>query len=291
MRVLLTGFGPFPGRTAQSQRLIGQSARPPPTASVRRDHAHDARLCYGLRGGRSRPAEAVRAKAGYHSHVWPRRKQKPRLHRDPGAQRGFAVVSGCQRTLPRARRYRSWRTNLQGRAPFADLLGALRSSAIPARLSRDAGRYLCNYSYWRALDRAGNGHALVQFVHIPRVRFDPRRRRQSGSVFPSAGDRLREAPDRAHCGEAAAIASLTRSDPTSIPFQLRNVGRANLASTACSASLRRTNRAIRAAMMDSAARPAPSAHLIAIPNPTPAARRKKLLRHPSSPTRAGPGAP
>ncbi len=71
---------------------------------------------------------------------------------------------------------------LQGRAPFADLLGALRSSAIPARLSRDAGRYLCNYSYWRALDRAGNGHPLVQFVHIPRVRFDPRRRRQSRSV-------------------------------------------------------------------------------------------------------------
>jgi pyroglutamyl-peptidase len=71
---------------------------------------------------------------------------------------------------------------LQGNAPFVVLLGALRNSAIPAFLSRDAGRYLCNYSYWRALDRAGHGHQLVQFVHIPRVRFDPRRLRKSRSV-------------------------------------------------------------------------------------------------------------
>jgi pyroglutamyl-peptidase len=73
----------------------------------------------------------------------------------------------------------------RGEAPFVNLLGALRGSAIPARLSRDAGRYLCNYSYWRLLERAGQGHPLVQFIHIPPVRFDPRRRRQNGSVaFP-----------------------------------------------------------------------------------------------------------
>jgi pyroglutamyl-peptidase len=66
---------------------------------------------------------------------------------------------------------------LRGRAPFADLLGALRTSGFPARLSRDAGRYLCNYVYWRALQRAGGAPPLVQFVHIPLVRRKPRRRR------------------------------------------------------------------------------------------------------------------
>jgi pyroglutamyl-peptidase len=42
---------------------------------------------------------------------------------------------------------------------------------MPARLSRDAGRYVCNYSYWRALASADRGRGpLVQFIHIPRVR-------------------------------------------------------------------------------------------------------------------------
>jgi pyroglutamyl-peptidase len=61
-----------------------------------------------------------------------------------------------------------------GNAPFAKLLGAARSRAVPARLSRDAGRYLCNYAYWHALERGGG--SLVQFVHIPSARLTPRRR-------------------------------------------------------------------------------------------------------------------
>ena len=63
-----------------------------------------------------------------------------------------------------------------GDAPFARLLGAVRPSAVPARLSRDAGRYLCNYAYWRALQRWHGGRPLVVFVHIPPVRLTPQRR-------------------------------------------------------------------------------------------------------------------
>jgi pyroglutamyl-peptidase len=65
---------------------------------------------------------------------------------------------------------------VRGAAPFARLLGAVRSSAVPTRLSRDAGRYLCNYAYWRALEQARDGRPLVQFIHIPRVLFGSRRR-------------------------------------------------------------------------------------------------------------------
>jgi pyroglutamyl-peptidase len=39
---------------------------------------------------------------------------------------------------------------------------------VPGRLSRDAGRYVCNYAYWRALRHSRGGHRpLIQFVHIP----------------------------------------------------------------------------------------------------------------------------
>jgi pyroglutamyl-peptidase len=68
---------------------------------------------------------------------------------------------------------------LRGTAPFARLVAAARASRMPARLSRDAGRYVCNYSYWRALALAGRGnHLLVQFIHIPRVRFESHPKRK-----------------------------------------------------------------------------------------------------------------
>jgi pyroglutamyl-peptidase len=56
--------------------------------------------------------------------------------------------------------------SLIGNAPFPHLLYGVRKSALPARLSRDAGAYLCNYAYWRALQHSEN-RTLVQFVHIP----------------------------------------------------------------------------------------------------------------------------
>jgi pyroglutamyl-peptidase len=69
-------------------------------------------------------------------------------------------------------------------APFTALLGAVRATHFPARLSRDAGRYLCNYAYWRALERADDGQPLVHFVHIPPIRLAPQRRRH-GRHSPS----------------------------------------------------------------------------------------------------------
>jgi pyroglutamyl-peptidase len=65
-------------------------------------------------------------------------------------------------------------SSYRGNAPFTRLLGATRG-LFPAHLSRDAGRYLCNYVYWQALRRVQDGRPLVQFVHIPPVRIGPRR--------------------------------------------------------------------------------------------------------------------
>ncbi|HZR86548.1 MAG TPA: pyroglutamyl-peptidase I [Bradyrhizobium sp.] len=51
----------------------------------------------------------------------------------------------------------------------ANLMRAARATGIDARLSRDAGAYLCNYLSWRAIEatRQAGGPALASFVHVP----------------------------------------------------------------------------------------------------------------------------
>lgn len=58
---------------------------------------------------------------------------------------------------------------LEGRAPADQLVVAAQRAGVRARLSRNAGNYLCNYAYWRALEVSRSGTPLVQFVHIPLV--------------------------------------------------------------------------------------------------------------------------
>jgi pyroglutamyl-peptidase len=80
-----------------------------------------------------------------------------------------------------------------GRAPLARLLGASRSSRVPTRISRDAGRYLCNYIYWRALEASRSG-TLAQFVHIPWVpivkRRPGRRKRMTHAALARSGEAI-----------------------------------------------------------------------------------------------------
>lgn len=55
--------------------------------------------------------------------------------------------------------------------PHTDkLLRAALATGIDARISRDAGSYLCNYLSWRAIEATHreNGPRLAAFVHIPR---------------------------------------------------------------------------------------------------------------------------
>lgn len=56
--------------------------------------------------------------------------------------------------------------------PFtAQLFRRAVATRVPVRASRDAGRYLCNYLSWRALEAARRGDAprLTAFVHVPNV--------------------------------------------------------------------------------------------------------------------------
>jgi pyroglutamyl-peptidase len=60
---------------------------------------------------------------------------------------------------------------LPARAPCATMLRAARAAGAPAALSHDAGRYLGNALFWRALEASARngGPRVTAFVHVPRA--------------------------------------------------------------------------------------------------------------------------
>jgi pyroglutamyl-peptidase len=177
MRVLITGFGPFPGApfnpSAALANALARRRRPALAgiervvhvfattyASVDRDlpkllaQKPDVVLMFGVAGRRRQLCIETRARNAV-SLLFPDASGRRPL-------RGVIKLHG-----PAA---------LTGNAPFARLAGA---AGTKARLSRDAGRYLCNYVYWRGLEQVRGTRPLVQFVHIPPVSTKPRRQRRS----------------------------------------------------------------------------------------------------------------
>jgi pyroglutamyl-peptidase len=75
------------------------------------------------------------------------------------------------------------------------LFAASRTARIPLVISRDAGRYLCNYLCWRAAEATvRDGPRIASFVHVPLVaRFARRpgqRRRLTFDDLSRAGSRF-----------------------------------------------------------------------------------------------------
>jgi pyroglutamyl-peptidase len=103
----------------------------------------------------------------------------------------FPDVSGRR---PNQRAIAPGKPDARGTAQFARLLGAARASGARSRLSHDAGRYLCNYVYWRALEASRSGTPLAQFIHIPWVpivkRPPGRKPRMSHAALARAGEAI-----------------------------------------------------------------------------------------------------
>lgn len=179
MRVLLAGFGPFPGAPFNPSAAVAQGLarrrRPALAGLVRSVHVFatdyacvdrdlpglfadkpDIVLVFGLAARRRPICIETRARNAVSVLLPDASGHRPKDR---------VITSGGPGAL-------------SGRAPFARLLGAARSASVQARLSRDAGRYLCNYAYWRALERANGTGTLVQFVHIPAIARDPQPRRR-----------------------------------------------------------------------------------------------------------------
>jgi pyroglutamyl-peptidase len=180
LTILITGFGPFPGApfnpTAPLVQRLARLRRPGladarivthvfPTsyAAVDRDlpklierYRPDALLMFGL---------ASRTK-----HIRIETRARNALALMPDAK-GSALA---RHTIAPGRPGASALP-----APHRHLLGAARGARVPVALSRDAGRYLCNYLCWRAAETvaANRGLRLAAFVHMPLVRRSPKPRR------------------------------------------------------------------------------------------------------------------
>lgn len=169
--ILITGFGPFPGApnnpTIKLVRALARTKRPAfagvtlvshvfntSYAAVDRElpqliarHKPDALLMFGLHGR----ARTVRIETRA-------RNALALLPDASGKVLGRGVIepqAPSSRAMP---------------MPAQELLAAARSARVPAVLSRDAGRYLCNYLCWRAsVAAAGGGPRLAAFVHVPPV--------------------------------------------------------------------------------------------------------------------------
>ncbi len=87
-------------------------------------------------------------------------------------------------------------------APRRRLLAAAQTAGLPARLSRDAGRYLCNYLCWKASEAGGPG--LAAFVHVPLVP-PPSSARPRRYERKLTSNKLRRAGTRILLAMAAAI--------------------------------------------------------------------------------------
>ena len=181
LRVLITGFGPFPGEPYNpTQALVKRLLRlrrpafsdvelsghifPVTYKAVDRElpqalakHRPQALLMFGLAGRTAHVRVETRARNAV-TLLWPDAAQT-------------RVRKGSIGAGPDAMRF----------GPHtAKLLRVARATGIDARASRDAGSYLCNYLSWRAIEASCDdaGPRLAAFVHVPPLPRDGTSRRQ-----------------------------------------------------------------------------------------------------------------
>jgi pyroglutamyl-peptidase len=194
--VLITGFGPFPGAPFNPTEPLVQrlgARRRPALADVTR-HVHVFRTSYA-----AVDAE-LPALIGRHAPdvllLFGLATRTPFLRIETLARNAVSVL--VPDASGRMRRTAGIRPGepaaIAGRAPFQELVAAARAARVPARLSRNAGSYLCNYLYWRGIE--AKARKLVVFVHVPRIARTPR---------PRGGKRRLTLDDLVRAGEAILL--------------------------------------------------------------------------------------
>jgi pyroglutamyl-peptidase len=174
LRILITGFGPFPGApfnpTGALVEHLTRIRRPAlavterigrvfPTSYAILDHDFpdlltkhrpDIVLMFGLAARTRHLRVETKARNILSASL-------PDVTRTRPAQTRLALAGPA---------------TLRTAAPCHRFLHAAKAARMPAALSRDAGRYLCNALYWRALDAVAErgGPKLAVFIHVPKVR-------------------------------------------------------------------------------------------------------------------------
>jgi pyroglutamyl-peptidase len=181
LRILITGFGPFPGAPYNpTQPLVARLLRlrrpaftdvefsghifPVTYKAVDRElplalaeHRPHAVLMFGLASRTAHVRVETRARNAV-TMLWPDAAQT--------RSRKGSIAGGADAKMfgPHT----------------AKLLRAAVGTGLDARASRDAGSYLCNYLSWRAIEAvdADSGPRLAAFVHVPLLARDGASRRK-----------------------------------------------------------------------------------------------------------------
>lgn len=168
--ILLTGFGPFPGRPENlTSRLVPELA----AKVARRFRAHEV-VAEVL------PTEWERAPQRL-AELYAEHAPKVALHfgvSDKAA--GFTVetlaTNRCLDTSDAAGRMpsaahitRDGCAEIATRLPVEAIVARLRAKRLPVTCSADAGGYLCNTVFYRSLEHAAAlpRAAIAGFVHVP----------------------------------------------------------------------------------------------------------------------------
>ena len=175
VRILVTGFGPFPGApfnpTMPLVKRLTQLRRPALDGVALTGHIFHVTyqtvdrelpeliaqlrpqglLMFGLASRTAHLRIEARARNAVTTHL---------PDADGNRAQTATIVHGAN-TMPFG-------------AHTANLLHAARATGIDARLSRDAGAYLCNYLSWRAIEatQQPGGPALAAFIHVPLIARD-----------------------------------------------------------------------------------------------------------------------
>jgi len=167
-RVLLTGFGPFPGvpknPSAWLAETLAEQGAPECDSEL---HARILPTEWEATRLMPRLYEALQPHVMIHFGLSERAKAF-RIERS--AHNRAALRADAKGAMPSGPVIRPEGPDRFDTAlPAGALAAHLKTCGLPAMASRSAGRYLCNFLYYHSLDwaRRQGGARLVLFVHIP----------------------------------------------------------------------------------------------------------------------------
>jgi pyroglutamyl-peptidase len=171
LTVLITGFGPFPGAPFNPTEALAQRL-----AQLRRPAMSDVRLVPHVfrTSYREVDADLPRLLAEFRPDallMFGLATRSARLEVETQARNAVSALI-CD---AEGRQTTSVNIAPGGPAvlpfgiPAAGLVAVARKAGVEAALSRDAGRYLCNYLSWRAIETLGHpqGPKFAAFIHVP----------------------------------------------------------------------------------------------------------------------------
>ena len=168
MRVLLTGFGPFPGAAVNPSAWLAEAL--PAHLSGLNAEIHTRILATEWETVEALTAhlhESLQPQVTIHFGL---SQTAAGFRIERSAYNRASARADAAGALPRSRAILAHgQLRLDTSLPAAALSAHLRKSGIAAAPSRSAGRYLCNFLYYLSLDRAARqtGAPTVLFVHIP----------------------------------------------------------------------------------------------------------------------------